>query len=121
MVGFSFIFHNLGVLSLGTLDSLESPENGFSEKTPFPKDPFFPNTIFLGENQGIRSFEIKDCGAPIFSGISPNLLAALRGIHLYLSTPVLPCAHFAQQRSHKLLVIIFGFFEGGGSFGGVIS
>ena len=40
----SFCFPQSGG-SLESLNSLEFPENGLflSEKTPFPKDPFFPN------------------------------------------------------------------------------
>ena len=37
-----------------------------------------------------ETLENKRFGAPIFWGISPKLLAALRGIHPFLSTPVLP-------------------------------
>ena len=41
------------------------------------------------ESQTVPSSE-KEFGAPIFWGISLELLAALRGIHVYLSTPILP-------------------------------
>ena len=39
MVGFPFFPESGGFLE--SLDSLESLEMDFSEKTPFPKDPFF--------------------------------------------------------------------------------
>ena len=48
---FSTVWGSLESLeSLESLNSLESLENGLSEKTPFPKDPFFRsrNTLHWG-------------------------------------------------------------------------
>ena len=54
-----------------------------------------------------KTLQNKGCGAPTILGIFPKLLAALRGIHPYLSTPVLSVAIF-----HAILADLIG--DGGG-------
>ena len=53
-----------------------------------------------------KTLQNKRFGAPNFLGISPKLFAALRGIHPYLCTPVLP-------RGQKIRQIWRLFFFGG--------
>ena len=48
-----------------------------------------------------KTLQNKGVGAPIFWGISPKLLVALRGIHPYLSTPILPRGQ-GKRRPQKI-------------------
>ena len=53
-----------------------------------------------GVSQSVsKTLQNKRFGAPEFLGISPKLFAALRGIHPYLCTPVLP----RGQHTHTLI------------------
>ena len=48
-----------------------------------------------------KTLQNKRFGAPNFLGISPKLFAALRGIHPYLCTPVLPRGQLSQRSEHS--------------------
>ena len=49
-----------------------------------------------------KTLQNKRFGAPNFLGISPKLFAALRGIHPYLRTPVLPRVQGRWARQHPM-------------------
>ena len=51
-----------------------------------------------------RTLQNKRFGAPKFWGISPKLFAALRGIHPYLCTPVLPRGQIKKRSSEQVFL-----------------
>ena len=62
-----------------------------------------------------KTLQNKRFGAPNFWGISPKLFAALRGIHPYLCTPVLPLGQWKRSALQLHCVMFFGMLRSGRS------